>query len=251
MATIEKGVIYEAPGASGSPVELKERYDNFIGGAGSPPDEGRVPRQPHAGHRRAVLPRCRTRPPRTSSSRSTPPTPPRTRGAETSDHGALARPQRDRRRHRGEPRDALDRRELGQRQAGARDARRRPPARDRPLPLLRERHPRRGGVDLRDRQGHGRLPLPRAARRRRPDHPVQLPAADGGVEDRPGARRRQLHGRQAGQPDAVVDPQAGRGHRATSSRPACSTSSTVPARRSARRSPRTSASPRSPSPARR
>ena len=52
--------------------------------------------------------------------------------------------------------------------------------------------PRRGGRDLRDRQGHRRLPLPRAARRRRADHPVQLPAADGGVEARPGARRRQL-----------------------------------------------------------
>ena len=46
----------------------------------------------------------------------------------------------------------------------------------------------------RDRQGHLRLPLPRAARRGRADHPVQLPAADGGVEDRPGAGGRQLHG---------------------------------------------------------
>ena len=37
----------------------------------------------------------------------------------------------------------------------------------------------------------------------------------------PGAGRRQLHGRQAGQPDAVVDPEAMRGASATSSRPAC------------------------------
>ena len=37
-----------------------------------------------------------------------------------------------------------------------------------------------------------RLPLPRAAGRRRPDHPVQLPAADGGVEAGPGDGRRQL-----------------------------------------------------------
>ncbi len=32
MATIEKVATYEAPGRSGSPVELKSRYDNFIGG---------------------------------------------------------------------------------------------------------------------------------------------------------------------------------------------------------------------------
>ena len=49
------------------------------------------------------------------------------------------------------------------------------------------------GSDHRDRQGHGRLPLPRAARRRGADHPVQLPAADGGVEDGPGTGRRELH----------------------------------------------------------
>ena len=42
-----------------------------------------------------------------------------------------------RRRDRGEPRDAGDRRELRQRQADPRDARRRHPARGRPLPLLR------------------------------------------------------------------------------------------------------------------
>ena len=42
-----------------------------------------------------------------------------------------------------------------------------------------------------------------AARRRRPDHPVELPAADAGVEDRARARLRQ-HGRaQAGRDDAA------------------------------------------------
>ena len=40
MATIEKGVIYEAPGRLGSPVEVKDRYDNFIGGAWVPPSGG-------------------------------------------------------------------------------------------------------------------------------------------------------------------------------------------------------------------
>ena len=32
MATIEKTAAYDAPGLSGSPVELKPRYENFIGG---------------------------------------------------------------------------------------------------------------------------------------------------------------------------------------------------------------------------
>ena len=33
MATIEKPATYEPPGRPGSPVEVKERYENFIGGA--------------------------------------------------------------------------------------------------------------------------------------------------------------------------------------------------------------------------
>ena len=48
-----------------------------------------------------------------------------------------------------------------------------------------------------------RLHAARADRRRRPDHAVELPAADGRLEDRPRARRRQ-HGRaQAGRADAA------------------------------------------------
>jgi aldehyde dehydrogenase len=41
MATIEKTVGYEAPGLEGSPVELKPRYENFIGGHWVAPIEGR------------------------------------------------------------------------------------------------------------------------------------------------------------------------------------------------------------------
>ena len=63
-----------------------------------------------------------------------------------------------------------------------------------------------------------RLPLPGAARRRRPDHPVQLPAADGGLEDGSGPGGGQLPSSQAGEPDAVVDPQA---HGADRGRRAC------------------------------
>ena len=68
----------------------------------------------------------------------------------------------------------------------------------------RRRRPARGGalLVLRRLGGQARLRVPRprraAARRRRPDHPVELPAADAGLEDRPGPGRRQ-HGRpQAG-----------------------------------------------------
>ena len=42
--------------------------------------------------------------------------------------------------------------------------------------------------------------------RGRPDHPVELPAADGGVEGGAGARRRQLRGAEAGRADADGDP---------------------------------------------
>ena len=64
----------------------------------------------------------------------------------------------------------------------------------------RRRRPARGGpfLVLRGLGRQARVRVPgagrAAARRRRPDHPVELPAADAGVEDRPGARGRQ-HGR--------------------------------------------------------
>ena len=48
--------------------------------------------------------------------------------------------------------------------------------------------------------GVPRLP---AGRRLRPDHPVELPAADAGLEDRAGARRRQHGGAEAGRADAA------------------------------------------------
>ena len=40
MATIEKVASFEAPGHPGSPVELKARYDNFVGGHWVPPVHG-------------------------------------------------------------------------------------------------------------------------------------------------------------------------------------------------------------------
>ena len=105
----------------------------------------------------------------------------------------------------------------------------------------------------------GLRPGPAAARRGRPGHPVELPAADAGLEDRAGAGLRQHRGAQAGR-DHAADraavrrdlpagrPAAGRGqhrHRRRRHRPArwsstpTSTRSRSPARpRSAGRSPR-------------
>ena len=90
-----------------------------------------------------------------------------------------------------------------------------------------------------------------AGRRRRPDHPVELPAADAGLEDRAGARHGQHGGAQAGRVHLA--------HRAAAS-PSSAHEVGLPAgvvnivtgdgahRRGARRSTRTST--RSPSPAR-
>ncbi|ABA48701.1 hypothetical protein BURPS1710b_0136 [Burkholderia pseudomallei 1710b] len=123
---------------------------------------------------------------------------------------ARERAAEDRRPDGGEPHAPRRRRDDRQRQAAARNHRGRRAARDRPLPLLRGLHPRAGRLDRRYRRRHGGLPLPRAARRRRPDHPVELPAADGRVEARAGARGRQLRRAQAGRADARVDPRVRR-----------------------------------------
>jgi aldehyde dehydrogenase len=40
MATIEKAPAFEAPGQPGTPVELRERYEKFIGGAWVAPSAG-------------------------------------------------------------------------------------------------------------------------------------------------------------------------------------------------------------------
>ena len=97
-----------------------------------------------------------------------------------------------------------------------------------------------------------RLYAARAGRRRRPDHPVELPADDGGLEARAGARRG-LHDRaQAGRADAALGAALRRADPGSRhSRTASSTSSPASARRRARRSPSIPTSTRSPSPARR
>ena len=83
---------------------------------------------------------------------------------------------------------------LGQADQG--EPRRRRPARGGPLLVLR-------GLG---RQARLRVPRPDgpAPRRRRPDHPVELPAADAGLEDRPGPRRGQHRRPQARLDDAAL-----------------------------------------------
>ena len=118
---------------------------------------------------------------------------------------AGANPQQDRRPHGGESRDAGDRRNLGQRQADPRDDGRRPPAGGRSFPLFRRRDPRTRRVAQRDRPRHCRLSFPRAARRGRPDHSLELPDPDGRLEARAGARGRQLRRPQARRADPGLD----------------------------------------------
>ena len=118
MATIEKVATYAAPGRYDSPVELKSRYENFIGGHWVAPVHGdyaenltpatgepftEVPRSTVGGRRARARrrPRCEDR-----------------LGGDVDD-GALEGPEQDRGRDRGAPRDARRRRELGERQAGA------------------------------------------------------------------------------------------------------------------------------------
>ena len=82
-----------------------------------------------------------------------------------------------------------------QRQADQRDPRRRPAAGRRALLPLR-------GLGRQARRTPVR-PRPAAARRGRPGHPVELPAAHAGVEDRPGPGLRQHRRAQAGRDDAA------------------------------------------------
>ncbi len=94
-------------------------------------------------------------------------------------------------------------REPRQRQADQGVARRRHPARRRALLLLRGLGRQAGARRLR--------PGSAAAGRRRPGDPVELPAADGGVEAGAGAGRRQHLRAQAGRDHAADRAAAGRG----------------------------------------
>ena len=102
--------------------------------------------------------------------------------------------QQDRRPDGGEARSPGSGRSDRQRQADPRDQGRRPAAGDRSFPLLRRLHPCPGRQLERDRPRYRRLSFPRAAGRGRADHPLELPAAHGGMEAGAGAGRGELRG---------------------------------------------------------
>ncbi len=121
--------------------------------------------------------------------------------------------QQDRRPHRSQSGEDRARRNVGQRQADPRDDGRRHPARHRPFPLFRRRDPRSGRLDQRSRSRHRRLSFPRAARRRRSDHPVEFPDPDGRLEDGARAGGWKLHRSQARRTDPGFHHGSARDHR--------------------------------------
>ncbi|KAF1855508.1 hypothetical protein Lal_00001537 [Lupinus albus] len=145
---------YAQPGTPGAIVSFKARYGNYIGGEFVPPVNGQyfTNTSPVNGQ---PSPNSPAPTPPTSTRPSTPPTPPPMPGARPPCRSA-ADPAEDRRPHRSQPGTARRHRDLGQRQG---------------------RRRRR-----RDQREHRRLPHPRAAGRGRPDHPVELSAADGRLE---------------------------------------------------------------------
>ena len=196
--------------------------------------------------RRRSTPRPRSRWPRSPSpARTTSRTPSQSARAAQSEVGRAARararqvPVPDRAADPGARPRAGDRGDDGRRQADPRVARHRHPARRRALLPLR-------GLGRQARL-RPRGPRARAARRRRPDRAVELPAADGGLEARARAGVRQHRDPQAGRDDAADRAAAGRdlpGGRAAARR------RLDPHRRRARPAPRSCApraSTRSPS----
>ena len=79
------------------------------------------------------------------------------------------------------------------------------------LRVLRRRMPAHGRREARlGAARHRRRGHPRSARRHRPDHAVEFPDRDSGLEDRAGAGLRQHRGDQAGRSGAGLDLGAGR-----------------------------------------
>ena len=240
---------YAPPGTEGSVVSFKPRYDHFIGGEYVAPAKGQYFENPTpvTGETFTEVARGTAEDIEQAldAAHAAAPAWGKTSAAERAN---ILNKMADRIEANLE--SIADRRGLGERQGLPRDAGRRHPARGRPPALLRRRPARPGGLAVGDRRGHGRLPLPRAAGRRRADHPVELPDPHGDLEARPALGRGQRDRAQAGRADPGVDPRAHRAGRPTCCRPACSTSSTASASRRASRWRRTSASARSPSPVR-
>ena len=164
---------------------FKARYGNYIGGAWVEPvvrqASSRTPRRSTA--RSSARSPARTPP--TSRRRSTPPTPPRTPGAAPAPPSApcilnaIAQRMEDNL-------DLLAPAETWDNGKPIRET----TAADLPLAIDHFRYfagcirAQEGGISEIDAR-HRRLPLPRAAGRRRPDHPVELPDPDGGAGSSP------------------------------------------------------------------
>ena len=205
---------YAAPGQPGSIVSYQPRYDNWIGGECVAAGQGPVLREPLAGQRpgrSAEVARGTAEDVELAldAAHAAAPAWGKTVGGRARQH-----PQQDRRPDRGEPREARRRRDAGT--TASRSARPWPPTSRWPIDHFRyfagAIRAQEGSLS-RDRRGHRRLPLPRAARRRRADHPVELPDPDGDLEARPGAGRRQRGRAQAGRADPGVDHAADGAHR--------------------------------------
>ena len=198
-------MVFPQPGGEGSPITIKSRYDNFIGGEWVAPVNGLYFENPSPVNGKTFCEVARGTAAdielALDAAHAAKDAWGRTSPAERS--GVLLQIAQ---RHRGQPRGAGGRRGWENGKAVRETPRRRPPAGRRPLPLLRRRAPRRGGLDHPDRRDHGGVPLQRAARRRRPDHPVELPDPDGHLEARPRTGRRQLRRAEAGRADTDVDP---------------------------------------------
>ena len=193
--------IFAAPGQDGSPVAYKSRYEHFIGGEWVPPAKGGYFENPTpvTGENFTEIARGTADDVERAldAAHGAAPGWGRTSPAERAN---ILNKIADRIEANLEA--ARGRRDLGQRQGGPGDAGRRHAAGDRPLPLLRRRAAGPGGLGLGDRRRHHRVPLPRAARRGRADHPVELPDPDGDLEAGARAGRRQRRRPEAGRADA-------------------------------------------------
>ena len=245
-------MVYVPPNQDGSkvavPVALRRTTSAASGCRRSRSSTSRTSRRSPA--RRSA--RSRARRPRTSRRRSTPRTPRRARWGKTSpaERAAVLNKIADRIEQNLET--LARRRDLGQRQADPRDARRRHAARDRPLPLLRRLHPRAGG---RRSARSTTTPSPTTSTSRSASSaqiiPWNFPLLMAAWKLAPAlAAGNCVVLKPAEQTPASILVLDG-AHPATCCRPACSTSSTASASRPASRSRRASASPRSRSPARR
>ena len=198
--------IYSPPGSDGAIVNYESRYDHYIGGEYVPPAKGQYFDEPLPGDRPELQ---RDRPRHRRGRRA----------------GAGRRARRGRRAGAA-PRSPSARTSSTRSPTGWRRTSRSSPsprawengkpvretlAADIPLAIDHFRYfagalRAQEGIARRDRRRHRRLPLPRAARRGRPDHPVELPDPDGGLEARPRAGRRQRRRAQAGRADPGLDP---------------------------------------------